>query len=164
MSMPEKLKKLLDENGVRYDVIEHEPAFTAQEEAQAAHVSGRNWAKTVVVWVDDQPALTVLPATRKLDLDQLRAATGARDVKLASEAEFARYYPDCEPGAMPPFGNLYGQRTFVDQSLRQDETIAFHAGDHETAIEMAYSAFERLAEPIPGDFTGESQAERGYSG
>jgi Ala-tRNA(Pro) deacylase len=158
MSIPDKLKNLLDQNDVVYRVIEHRPAFTAQEEAHAAHVPGHNWAKTVAVWLDEQPALTVLPATRKVDLEQLRAIAGARRARLASEAEFARHFPDCEPGTMPPFGNLYGQQTFVDATLRQDETIAFHAGDHRTAIEMSYSAFERLAVPIPGDFTLSSDA------
>ncbi|HSL71258.1 MAG TPA: YbaK/EbsC family protein [Longimicrobiales bacterium] len=155
MPMPDQLKKLLDQNGVHYQLIEHYAAFTAQEEAEAAHVPGRNWAKTVVVWVDDQPALTVLPANRKLDLEQLRAFAGAQQVKLAEESEFAKYYPDCEPGTMPPFGNLYGQRTFVDDTLREDETIAFHAGDHRTAVQIPYSAFERLADPIPGRFSHE---------
>jgi Ala-tRNA(Pro) deacylase len=157
MSIPDKLKKLLDESGVPYDIIEHAAAYTAQEEAQAAHIPGRNWAKTVVVSLDDQPALTVLPATRKLDLDQLRAATGAHSVRLVEEAEFMKYYPDCEPGTMPPFGNLYGQRTFVDETLREDETIAFHAGDHRTAVQIAYSQFERLAEAIPGRFSRRPQ-------
>ncbi len=164
MSMPEKLKRLLEENGVHYELIDHPPAYTAQEEAQAAHVPGQNWAKTVVVRMDDKPAMTVLPATRKLDLDQFRAAVGADRVELATEAEFAKYYPDCEPGAMPPFGNLYGQRTFVDESLRQDETITFHAGDHRTAIEMPYAAFERLSEAIPAQFTREPPEEQGRSG
>ena len=153
MSMPAKLKKLLEDNGVRYELIEHSPAYTAQEEAQAAQVPGRNWAKTVVVWVEDQPAITVLPATRRLDLDQLRSVVGTDRVRLAEESDFARYYPDCEPGTMPPFGNLYGQRTFVDETLRVDETIAFHAGDHRTAVQIPYAAFERLADAIPGQFT-----------
>lgn len=155
MSIPDKLKNLLDQNDVAYRVIEHRPAYTAQEEAHAAHVPGQNWAKTVAVWLDDQPALTVLPATRNLDLEQLREIAGARSARLASEAEFAQQFPDCEPGTMPPFGNLYGQPTFVDTTLRLDETIAFHAGDHRTAVQIPYAAFERLAAPIPGDFASE---------
>lgn len=152
MAIPDRLKNFLDQNDVRYEVIEHAPAYTAQEEAQAAHVPGRRWAKTVVVLMDDEPALAVLPATRRLDIEQFREFTGANRARLAEEAEFARYYPDCEPGTMPPFGNLYNQRTFVDQSLREDEMIAFHAGDHRTAIQLTYAAFERLANPIPGQF------------
>jgi len=153
MSIPDRLKTFLDDNHIDYRVIEHTAAYTAQEEAHAAHVPGRNWAKTVAVLLDEQPALTVLPATRRLDLEQLRAMTGANHARLATEAEFARHFPDCEPGTMPPFGKLYGQPTFVDATLRQDETIAFHAGDHRTAIQLSYAAFERLAEPIPGAFT-----------
>lgn len=152
MSIPDRLKHLLDESDVAYRVIDHKPAYTAQEEAQAAHVPGRNWAKTVAVWLDDQPALTVLPATHRLDLEQLCDVSGAHRARLASEAEFSQQFPDCEPGTMPPFGNLYGQPTFVDSSLREDETIAFHAGDHRTALQISYAAFERLVEPIPGDF------------
>ena len=158
MSVPERLRDLLERNDVRYRVIEHAPAYTAQEEAQAAHVPGRNWAKTVVVWMDDQPAIAVLPATRRLDLEQFRESVGATHVRLADEAEFAAYYPDCEPGTMPPFGNLYGQRTFVDETLREDETIAFHAGDHRTAVQISYAEFERLAEGIPGQFSDRASA------
>ncbi|MFQ5890215.1 MAG: aminoacyl-tRNA deacylase [Gemmatimonadota bacterium] len=149
----ERLKALLDEESVDYEVIEHTPAYTAMEEAAAAHVPGRNWAKTVVVRVNDEPALAVLPATRRLDLEAFRRAVGSERVELADESEFRSLYPDCEPGAMPPFGNLYGQRTFVDESLREDEYIAFHAGDHRTAVEIPYSAFERLVNPVPEKFS-----------
>lgn len=158
MSIPDKLKELFEASGVPYQLIDHAPAYDAQKEAAAAHVPGRSWAKTVVVRVDDEPALTVLPATRRLDLERLREVVGADRVTLADEAEFETYYPDCEPGTMPPFGNLYGQRTFVDQSLRDAETIAFHAGDHTTAVQIPYAAFERLAEPVPGRFSRALQA------
>lgn len=153
MSLSGRLKELLEENGVDYEVIEHAPAYTAQEEAAAAHVPGREWAKTVVVLVDGEPAMAVLPATRRLNLEKLRAAVGSDRVELAEEADFQHLYPDCEPGAMPPFGNLYGQTTFVDESLREDERIAFPAGDHRTAVEIPYAAFERLAEAVPERFS-----------
>lgn len=153
MSLPESLRELLDEHEVSYEILEHEPAFTAQEEAAATHVPGRNWAKTVVVEIDGEVALAVLPATRRIDLERFEAMTGAKEVRLPDEAEFEDLYPDSEPGAMPPFGILYGQRTFVDEALREDETIAFHAGDHRTAVRIPYSAFEDLAEPIPGRFS-----------
>ena len=158
MSIPDKLKELFESSGVRYEVIDHAPAYDAQREAAAAHVPGRNWAKTVVVRVDGEPALTVLPATRRLDPERLREAVGAERVTLADEAEFEKYYPDCEPGTMPPFGNLYGQRTFVDQSLQNADTIAFHAGAHRTAVQIPYDAFERLAEPVQGRFSRALQA------
>lgn len=153
MSMSERLKKLLEDSDTEYEVIEHDPAFTALEEAAATHVPGRNWAKTVVVLIDGRAALTALPATRRVDAEKLREVTGAEEVELATEEEFAQLYPDCELGAMPPFGNLYDQTTFVDESLREDEHIAFHAGDHRTAVQISYSDYERLVEPVPGDFS-----------
>lgn len=154
MSVSQRLETLLEEGGATYEVIDHPLAFTAQEEAAASHVSGSHWAKTVAVLVDGEAALAVLPATRMLDVEKLKAVTGTERVEIAREAEFQDLYPDCDLGAMPPFGVLYGQRTFVDESLREEERIAFHAGDHRTAIEMSYSEFERLAEPIPADLAG----------
>jgi len=153
MTIATSLKQMLDRNHLEYEVIEHEPAFTAQQEAHATHTPGRNWAKTVGVLVDGEPALAVLPASRKVDLDRLRAMTGAAEVRLTEEKQFQDLYPDCELGAMSPFGNLYGQTTFVDESLREDEYIVFHAGDHRTAVKMPYTAFEELAAPVPGTFS-----------
>ena len=151
MSVCARLEKLLEEGKARFEVIDHPLAFTAQEEAAASHVPGRHWAKTVSILVEGEPVLAVVPATRMLDLSKLRRMTGTDRVQIAREAEFKDLYPDCDLGAMPPFGNLYGHRTFVDETLREEELIAFHAGDHRTAIEMSYSEFERLANPIPGD-------------
>ncbi len=154
MSVATRLEQLLEESGASFDLIDHPLAFTAQEEAAASHVSGRHWAKTVAVLIDGDPALVVLPATRRLDLVKLRRVVGTDSVEIAREAEFQDLYPDCDLGAMPPFGELYGQRTFVDESLREEERIAFHAGDHRTAIEMSYTDFERLATPVPADIAG----------
>lgn len=149
----DRLKELLDEQGIQYEVLQHPTAYTAQEEAAATHVPGAQWAKTVVVLTDGNPVLAVLPAHRMIDLDRFREVTGAGDVQIAGEKEFRELYPDCEVGAMPPFGKLYGQTTFVDEELRTEEAITFHAGDHETAIRMSYSDFEELAEPVPEMFT-----------
>ena len=159
MSVANRLKQLLEESGTPFEVIDHPLAFTAQEEAAASHVAGRHWAKTIAVLIDGEPALAVLPATRRLDIEKLRRVVGTDGVQIAREAEFQGLYPDCDLGAMPPFGELYGQRTFVDESLREEERIAFHAGDHRTAIEMSYTDFERLAEPVPADIAG-PQRER----
>ena len=159
MSVSARLETLLEESGASFEVIDHPLAFTAQEEAAASHVPGRHWAKTVAILVDGEPALAVLPATRMLDVDKLRRVVGTERVQIAREAEFQDLYPDCDLGAMPPFGILYGQRTFVDEALREEELIAFHAGDHRTAIEMSFTDFERLAEPIPADIAG-PQRER----
>jgi len=159
MSVANRLKQLLEESGTPFEVIDHPLAFTAQEEAAASHVAGRHWAKTIAVLIDGEPALAVLPATRRLDTEKLRRVVGTDGVEIARETEFQGLYPDCDLGAMPPFGELYGQRTFVDESLREEERIAFHAGDHRTAIEMSYTDFERLAEPVPVDIAG-PQRER----
>lgn len=153
MTIAAKIEGYLEAQGVDFEVIDHPLAYTAQEEAAASHIPGRRWAKTVEVLLDGQPVICAVPATRRLDLDKLRAATGAAAATLASEGELADLFPDCELGAMPPFGNLYGQTTFVDEELRESERIAFHAGDHRSAIEMAYSEFERLVEPVPGEFS-----------
>jgi Ala-tRNA(Pro) deacylase len=145
MSVSARLETLLEETGAPFEVIDHPLAFTAQEEAAASHVPGRHWAKTVAVLVDGEPALAVLPATRRLDLEKLRRVLGTEGVEIAREAEFQGLYPDCDLG---------GQQTFVDETLREEERIAFHAGDHRTAIEMSYGDFERLAQPVPADIAG----------
>ncbi len=153
MTIATRVEELLDEAGVEYEVIDHPPAFTAQEEAAASHVPGRSWAKTVEVLIDGRPALCVIPATRRLDLERFRRAVGAERAELATEGEIGTLFPDCDLGAMPPFGHLYGQPTFVDEALRECERIAFHAGDHRSAIEMSYAAFEKLCSPVPGEYS-----------
>jgi Ala-tRNA(Pro) deacylase len=141
------LTELLDREGIRYITIQHSRAYTAQEVAAAAHVSGKEMAKTVVTKIDGKPALVVLPAGEKVNFDSLRANTGAHDVELATEQEFATLFPGCELGAMPPFGNLYGLDTYVTQSLADDEEIAFNAGTHTELIRMPYRDFERVVHP-----------------
>jgi Ala-tRNA(Pro) deacylase len=143
----QKLKRFLDENGIRYVAIQHSPAFTAQEVAASAHIPGRELAKTVMVKLDGTLAMVVLPATKKIDLDQLEQVTGVRTAGLASEREFQAMFPDCEPGAMPPFGNLYDMRVFVDEMLALDEQIAFNAGTHAELIQMTFDDFRRLVNP-----------------
>jgi Ala-tRNA(Pro) deacylase len=141
------LTQLLDREGAKYVTIQHSPAYTAQEVAAAAHVSGKEMAKTVVTKLDGKPALVVLPAGEKVNFDHLRANTGAREVELASEQEFASLFPGCELGAMPPFGNLYGLETYVTKSLADDDEIAFNAGTHTEVIRMPYADFERVVHP-----------------
>ena len=146
--MPAKrLKDLLDREGVKYVSIAHSPAYTARETAEAAHVPGKDFAKTVMVHIDGRLAMAVLPASEKLDLARLKDAAGGRHVRLALESEFDRQFPGCEPGAMPPFGNLYGMRVFVAETLAADGEIAFNAGSHAELIRMAYKDFERLVQP-----------------
>ena len=146
--MPVKrLKEFLDGQGVKYTTIGHSPAFTAQEIAASAHIPGKELAKTVIVKIDGQPAMLVLPASNRVVLDLLREATGAQRVELAHEEEFQQWFPGCETGAMPPFGNLYGMKVFVSESLTEDEEIVFNAGFHTELIRLSYHDFERLVQP-----------------
>lgn len=143
----QKLKRFLDDQGVRYVTVRHSPAFTAQEVAASAHISGYEMAKTVMVKVNGQMAMAVLPAPLHVDLRHLQELTGADSVELATESEFKALFPECELGAMPPFGRLYGLDTYVAQRLAEDEYIAFNAGTHTELIRMRFRDFERLAEP-----------------
>lgn len=142
-----KLKEFLDQNGVRWVSIIHSPAYTAQEVAASAHVRGRDLAKTVMVKVDGKPVMVVLPASQRVDFQVLREVTGGQNVVLASEAEFRELFPDCEAGAMPPFGNLYGMDVYVAPKLAEDEEIAFNAGSHTELMKLRYADFERLVKP-----------------
>jgi Ala-tRNA(Pro) deacylase len=146
--MPAKrLKQFLDGEGIHYSSQPHSKAYTAQEVAAAAHIPGTHFAKTVVVNIDGKLAMVVLPANRKVILQDLRDITGSDRVTLASEPEFQTRFPDCEPGAMPPFGNLYGMDVFVAPELAEGKEIAFSAGTHAEVIRMAYCDFERLVHP-----------------
>ena len=149
---PHSLDHFLKEARVPFTAFRHPPALTAQEEAAVSHVPGRSWAKVVVCFVDDEPILAVLPAHLLVDLEELRALAGACAIRLAREPEFARLYPDCEPGAMPPFGGLYLQRVFVDRSLVGESEMVFNAGTHTDAIRMHYGDFAELSRPVIGAF------------
>jgi Ala-tRNA(Pro) deacylase len=143
----QQLREFLDSRGAKYVSITHSLAYTAQEVAASAHVSGKEMVKTLVVKLDGRMVLVALPASEKVDLHQLKDATGARDVELATEAEFGSRFPGCDVGAMPPFGNLYDMDTYVTDSLTRDREIAFNAGTHTEVIRMSYADFERLATP-----------------
>jgi Ala-tRNA(Pro) deacylase len=148
-----KVKDFLDERGVKYVLISHSRAFTAQEIAASAHVPGKEMAKTVVIKIDGEMALAVLPALYRVDLDLLKLVTHADAVELAGEKEFKDTFPGCEVGAMPPFGNLYAMRTFVADSLVEDESIAFNAGSHTELMRMAFKDFQRVVQPEIVEFT-----------
>ncbi len=143
----QRLKEFLDSNKVKYVAISHSQAFTAQEIAASAHIPGRQLAKTVMVTLDGDMAMAVLPATDRVDLKLLKKAAGVKKAKLAGEQEFKDLFPDCEIGAMPPFGNLYDLEVYVAASLAEGEEIAFNAGSHTELIRMAYADFERLVKP-----------------
>lgn len=144
-----RLKNFLDEQHVKYVTIGHSPAFTAQEIAEQAHIPGKQLAKTVMVKIDGELAMVVVPASRQVNLGQLGKSLGAKNVELATEDEFKDAFPDCEPGAMPPFGNLYGMQVFVSETLREDDEIAFNAGSHSELIRLPYTDFERIVKPTP---------------
>ena len=147
-----KLKEFLDDQHVKYLTLSHSPAYTAQEIAALAHVRGDELAKTVMVKLDGKMAMAVLPASYKLDLSLLKLASGTDAVELAGESEFKGLFPDCETGAMPPFGNLYGLAVFADESLAKDEEIVFNAGSHRELVRLAYKDFERMVQPTVGKF------------
>lgn len=142
-----KLKQFLDREGVKYASLAHSTAYTAQEIAALTHIPGQEMAKTVIVFLDGEMAMAVVPASHQVDLDRLRATSGAKEVRLAREDEFKGRFPDCETGAMPPFGNLYGMRVVADEQLAQDEEIAFNAGSHHELIRLPFTDFKRLAQP-----------------
>lgn len=144
---PKTIREFLDENHVPYAVVPHAPAFTAQETAATAHVPGKEMAKPVIVNVDGRLVMTVLPASRMLDLGHFQAITRAKKLTLATEEECARRFRDSEVGAMPPFGNLYKMETWVDETLSADEEITFNAGTHTELIRMRFADFERLVRP-----------------
>ena len=151
--IPASIANYLEHNHARYSVIPHRAAWTAQEEAAAAHVPGAVWAKSVVCMAaDDELFLAVVPAPCTVDFDRLKRTVDADSVRLALESEFLPAYRECEPGAMPPFGRLFGQRVVVDTMLARDPEIVFSGGSHRDAIRMPYGEFERLSRPTIGTF------------
>lgn len=147
-----KLKEFLDSRGVKYVSIQHSIAYTAPEVAESAHIAGRDFAKTVIVKVDGEMAMVVLPANRKIVLSDLRDILVGSKVELATEREFQSRFPDCELGAMPPFGNLYGLRVYVAKSLTEENEIAFNAGTHREVIKMNFADYVDLVQPTVMDF------------
>jgi Ala-tRNA(Pro) deacylase len=141
------LMNYLDEHEIKYVVIAHSPAVTAQGIAGLAHIPGQELAKTVIVQLDGQPVMAGLPAKYHVDLALLRKNAKARTAVLASEEEFQKLFPDCETGAMPPFGNLFGIPVYVEETLEKDEEIAFNAGTHRELIRMGWADFKSLVEP-----------------
>jgi Ala-tRNA(Pro) deacylase len=153
-----RLKEFLEAEHVSYTLVPHSTAYTAQGTAALTHTPGQEMAKTVIVNMDGQLAMAVVPAPCQVDLARLQAATGASSVRLASEAEFQSRFPDCETGAMPPFGNLYGMRVFVDERLAKDREIAFNGSSHRELIRMSFADFLRLVQPTIAQFSSPASA------
>ena len=154
MPSTSSIHEFLRQAHVPYTVVPHRPAFTAQEEAAVTHVPGRDWAKVVICFVDGEPIQAVLPAPLTVNLTRLLDLAGGSEIRLAQEHELRPLFPECEPGAMPPFGPLYGQSVFVDIALAAEPEIVFNAGTHTAAIRMRWADFAASVRPIVGKFAG----------
>ncbi len=142
-----RIKEYLDSHNVKYTVIYHSMAFTSQEIAAIAHISGHVLAKTVIIRVEGKLAMAVLPASYKVNFRVLKDIVGTSNVELAGEQEFKYRFPECETGAMPPFGNLWGMRVYVSERLSYNDEIVFNAGSHTELIKMSYKDYEKLVRP-----------------
>lgn len=149
----QRLEEYLRANSVAFHTVPHPYAQTAEGTAASANISGKEMAKTVMVHLDGKLAMAVVPANEWVHLQRLREITGAQDVTLASESDFKDRFPECEVGAMPPFGNLYGMDVFASESLAADEQIAFNAGSHRELVCIGWNDFERLVHPQVADLT-----------
>jgi Ala-tRNA(Pro) deacylase len=152
MALSRRLVEYLVREGVKYEVTPHRVTYTSQETAASVHVSGREVAKPVIVREGNDYVMVVLDAPHKVDLKKVASATKAPKAEMASEEEMRRLFPDCELGAMPPFGNLYGLKVLVDKGLEKDESITFDAGSHFEVLRMHYADFKKLTSPQVGDF------------
>lgn len=152
MDCKARLENYLRENGAPYSLHHHPPAFTAQAVAESEHISGKSVAKVVVVFKDGAMVMLALPANLRVNLTKAAEALGAREVRLAREDEFQAAFPDCDVGAMPPFGNLYDLETYVDKNLEGSQEMVFNAGTHEDTIHLQYADFERLVHPKVAEF------------
>lgn len=153
MTCREQLEAYLRREQVPFGVHIHPVALTAQAVAECAHIPTQLMVKVVVVVADGELAMLTLPTSRRVDLDRVRDLLDVREVRLANEAELSVAFPDCELGAMPPFGNLYGMPVYVDRSLESDRAIFFQAGTHTVALSIAYADFKRVVAPIVDEFT-----------
>jgi Ala-tRNA(Pro) deacylase len=153
MTCRERLETYLRSQQVPFGVHPHEPAYTTQGVAEREHIPAQLMVKVVMAIADGEPVMLALPTTRRVELARLRTLLGAHTVRLADESELAACFPDCDLGAMPPFGNLYGMRVFVDRSLVTDRAIFFQAGSHRIALSIAYVDFLWLVAPTVGEFT-----------
>jgi Ala-tRNA(Pro) deacylase len=152
MAMVKRLQEFLDASGVKYEVSPHQVAYTSQEIAAASRISGKDIAKVVMVRRGEALVMTVLPAACKVGMDRLEKILGASRITIAREQEFAGLFPDCDTGAMPPFGNLYGVEVYVDEELATHPQIVFQAGNHHELVTMTYADFARLVQPKVAEF------------
>ncbi len=144
--------KFLKKQKVKFQLRHHPARYTAQEVAAAEHITGEEVAKVVIVRADETFAMCVLPATYVLDMKRAKKALGAKSVRLATEEEIGGLFPDCEVGAMPPFGAEYNLPVYVEEHLSADEQILVPAGTHEDSVLLAWADYERLAQPKVASF------------
>lgn len=156
MTCKERLEANLRDNKVPFQVQHHPLAYTAQEIAASEHIPGKMLAKVVMVFADGKMVMLALPALYRVDLEKTSAALGAKEVRLAQEGEFASTFPDCEVGAIPPFGNLYDLPVYVDETLAEDETIVCQAGTHTDTLSLKYADYKRLVKPNVANFADHS--------
>ena len=147
MPLLEKLRDFLEANLAEYSHTVHPTAYTAREVATAEHLPAREIAKTVVILGDGGFRMLVVPANRLVDFREVRTALGLSNVRMATEYELGNLFPDCEVGAMPPVGSLYGLPVFIDASLLSEEVIAFNAGTHRDEVHMRTAEYKRLVQP-----------------
>lgn len=159
MPMLQTLKAHLDEHRTPFEVIHHRRDYTSQNTAADTHTPGREFAKAVVIRVDDKFAMFVLPAIRQVDLEKVKRGLQAEEVRLATEYEISNLCSDCEIGAMPPFGKFFGLTVYVSHLLAADRMITFNAGTHEDVIRMLYADYEKLAKPEKMNFTVDYRGE-----
>ncbi len=152
MPIPRHITEFLESHKVSFKAAKHPPAYTAQGVAHAQHISGKDVAKVVVVVAGDSKAIAVVPGHHRVNLELLGASMNEKGVRLATEEEFKNDFPDCEVGAMPPFGSLYGLKTWVDEELAEHPHITFNAGTHVDTIEISYADFDRVENPHKGKF------------
>lgn len=153
MPISETIKSYLNEHNVPYEIIHHSRDYTAQQTAADTHTKGKDFAKTVILWVDDGYCMVVLPATYQVDFDKVKTFLHAKNASLASEEEIKTICTDCEVGAMPPFGNFYHLPVYVSHHLTHDHTITFNAGTHEDVVRMSYQDYDELVKPKVFDLT-----------
>ncbi len=158
MTCRERLEQFFRERGVKYQIVTHPEVYTAQEVAAVEHVSGYDVAKVVMASVDGTLVMVVLPAPHRVDLEKLKRALGAEEARLAREEEFGTIFADCEVGAMPPFGSLYGVPVYVDRAMLDDPRIVFRAGTHRETMTVAFADLQRLEQPQVGEYASRPAA------
>jgi len=162
MPLSERLRSFLDSHQAEYTLTTHPKAFTAREVAVAEHLRPREIAKTVVIFGDAAYHMVVVPASKLVDLYEARAALGLPQARLATESELGTLFPDCELGAMPPLGPLYGLTVYLDESLIGQQSIAFNAGTHSEVIHMRTTEFQRLVSPRIVSLAREAVSTHGW--